>query len=293
MTDARLVVCVPSIDGWISGWTFMSLFGLLPQNYQPRLRELVEDLFSRYECRDVQKRLQDLHTLAQKPFGLQIDDAWFWPYDLVRVRSRAVRKFLHETDATHLLFVDSDVSFEPIVISKMLATGKELISVPYPKRDIRWQAVYDGARAGKDPRDVAYEYVFRTTDTKEIESGVVQVAGVGMGCTLIARPLLRRMWDHFSAYRSDGPVSEDIVAWDNHETEGGETVYLFALQWGEMNGKRHLFGEDLSFCRRALACGAHPYLYIGDGAPASHYGSHHFVGTAQGFVEAAQRGVKG
>lgn len=286
---AKLVVCIPTLTGQISAWTMASLWGLAPQNYQPRLLEYLKKASELLPDIVPDIHLQKALALAEKPFGIEIADAWLWPYDLARVRSRAVRKFLHETDATHLLFIDADVSFEPLVVSKMIAVGQEVVSVPYPKRDVRWDLAYEAARSGKHPEHGAYEYVFRALSEEVSSDGLVRVAGVGMGCTLISRWCLELMWSEFVG----GDKHEDLRAWDNHPVDGGETVMLFAMQWGEMNGKRHLFGEDLSFCNRWRELGGTCWMYVGEGSPASHHGHHYFRGTAEGFALDAARGEKG
>ena len=47
-------------------------------------------------------------------------------------RNLCVSQFLTTEDATHLLFIDSDIGFEAQSIYEMLARDKEIISIPYP-----------------------------------------------------------------------------------------------------------------------------------------------------------------
>lgn len=109
--------------------------------------------------------------------------------------------FLSEADATHILFVDPDMSFAPELVAKMLAFGKPVVGAIYPEKAIDFEAfrramkrspntlhgqlqsvryVYDGdaivGRTGKDGK-------------KEIEvvDGFVRVTRVGTGLLLVAR----------------------------------------------------------------------------------------------------------
>jgi hypothetical protein len=255
----KIVLCIPTLNGSVSAWTMSSVLGL----FAPHLMS---------------------ERTGGRPFGLSFADTWLWPYDLVRVRSRAVRKFLFETDATHLLFVDSDVMFEPLVIAKMLELELDCVAVAYPRRDIRWRRVYEAARKGIDPSWGAAEYVYTNvepTDVVQGEQTTIEVTGVGMGCTLLSRKILQHMWDYYS-------YDPSLVAVDNHKKDGGKTVYLFAMTMGYMNAEPHLFGEDLSFCRRLRGVEGKCHLYIGDGAPASHVGPYVFKGSPQSFAYHAE-----
>ena len=56
-------------------------------------------------------------------------------------RNMCVAGFL-ESKATHLLFIDSDIYFQPKSIFTMLKANKEVISVPYPLKTLMWEKAY-------------------------------------------------------------------------------------------------------------------------------------------------------
>jgi len=292
--SAKLVICIPTLAGHLSAWTHASVMSL-SEGIRKGIQKDGKLLASAIrDCERETPEYKQAEARILNALDVQIADTWLWPYDLARVRSRAVRKFLADTDATHLLFVDADVQFEPYVIRRMLDTGKDIVACPYPKRDVRWDLAYEAAKEGQHPEIGAYEYVFRALEPVDSKTGLVKVAGVGMGCTLLSRECLQRMVTTYGFPPETRSVPiEDLRAFDNHPTHGGETVMLFAMQWGEMNGKRHLFGEDLSFCNRARAIGIGCYLYVGDGAPASHHGSMLFRGTPEGMARDMGRGDEG
>jgi hypothetical protein len=59
---------------------------------------------------------------------------------ITRARNALAHQFL-KTDATHLMFIDSDIRFRPQDIVKMLEVDKEIICGIYPKKEINWTTV--------------------------------------------------------------------------------------------------------------------------------------------------------
>src|SRR5210317_43076 len=70
-------------------------------------------------------------------------------------RNLCVSGFL-ESDCTHMLFVDSDIIFNAHSIFKMLERDKDIISIPYPLKTIKWDKAYDKFKKGeiKNPEDL-------------------------------------------------------------------------------------------------------------------------------------------
>ena len=56
-----------------------------------------------------------------------------------RGRNNLVAKFLHNTTATHLMFIDADIRFDPYDILKLLEFDKDIIGMPYAKKLIDWK----------------------------------------------------------------------------------------------------------------------------------------------------------
>ena len=70
-------------------------------------------------------------------------------------RNLCVAGFL-ESDATHLLFIDSDIYFHAKSIFAMLDADKDIISVPYPLKTLMWEKAFDKMKKGqiKEPNDI-------------------------------------------------------------------------------------------------------------------------------------------
>lgn len=62
-----------------------------------------------------------------------------------RARNVVAQEFM-KSDATHLLFIDADLDFEPVDAIRCLEADKDMIGGPYPMKDI---GVFDAIRAAQ------------------------------------------------------------------------------------------------------------------------------------------------
>src|SRR5271165_3934100 len=58
-----------------------------------------------------------------------------------RARSTLVAAFLDHLAATHLLFVDADISFEPQQVERLLNFDREFSGALYPVKTIDWESI--------------------------------------------------------------------------------------------------------------------------------------------------------
>jgi hypothetical protein len=212
--------------------------------------------------------------LLRSPDVSFLDGRMFVNVDLVRARSRAVRMFLDQPNATHLLFWDSDVVPRDVnVIHAMINSGKDVIALPYPRKQIHWDRVEAGVRdeaeqaehgrQGADELEGSgLDWPLRALD-KTLEAGMVRAAECGIGFTMIRREALQKMVDHYAA---------ELTFVDQADGQKRATVALFQLliTGGE------LLSEDYSFFRRWTDIGGEIFV-IGD--PARHIGNYAFGQT--------------
>src|ERR1700679_3240217 len=77
-----------------------------------------------------------------------------------RARSTLVAAFLDEPRATHLLFVDADISFEPEQVERFLRFYKEFTGALYPLKTIDWDELPRRCvENGENVRQAAMTYV--------------------------------------------------------------------------------------------------------------------------------------
>jgi hypothetical protein len=63
-------------------------------------------------------------------------------------RNLCVSGFL-ESDCTHLLFIDSDIAFKAQSAFNLLYADKDVISIPYPLKDMNWDKAMHMFKEGK------------------------------------------------------------------------------------------------------------------------------------------------
>lgn len=213
------------------------------------------------------------HMSVDVSCSLDISDIQLWHEDIVRVRNRFVWHFLHRTDATHLLFVDSDISFPLETITGMVGAGRDFVACPYPRRDTLdlLAVAKNGQNHELPPEALAYRYSMRISRDLQFEDGgVCQIDGIGLGCALLSRSLLQRMWDdnRWGQYIDKLPDGSYV-----------EVRNLFGLL--EDNGA--LLSEDFSFCKRMGFSGDKVFMYLGPGSPVTHHGEWAYRGVVESF----------
>ncbi len=205
--------------------------------------------------------------------GRCIDQMTMYDADVVRARSRMVRHFL-ASDCSHLLFVDSDITFDIPCVAGLIMADKDVVGACYPRRHILWDRVAASAKQGRDPEANASSYAIRLKERGKLDNNLCEVDGIGLGMTLIKRHVLQHMVD---AYLEE--------LWFRDDAEGGvETVAIFQLM---INSERLLLTEDYSFCERLKAQGFKTWMYLGPGSPVDHSGMYTFRGFKEGVMSTA------
>ena len=92
-----------------------------------------------------------------------------------RGRNNLVAKFLHNTTATHLMFIDADIRWHPEYVFKMLNANKDVICGLYPMKSIPPRFVINALPGGAKEGDLE------------------EVATAGTGFMLIKRECLEAM----------------------------------------------------------------------------------------------------
>lgn len=152
---------------------------------------------------------------------------------ITRARNYCVDEFMR-SGATHLMFIDSDIGFNPQDVLAMLAlmtddSEYDVMGGPYPKKCISWEKIkqaVDKGVADKDPNVLEHfvgDYVFNPrSQQKEIPIGEpVEVMELGTGFLMVRRktfedyekayPHLHYKPDHIRTAHFDG--SREIMAY--------------------------------------------------------------------------------
>ncbi len=192
-------------------------------------------------------KLQNL-VRAYKDFNLKI---MFKDGDALITRARAslIAQFLDDPQATHLLFVDADIGFEPEQVLRLIACGAEMCAAIYPVKRIDWDKVRSSFEAGRtNPSAAALKYVFEVDDPNAVmqKGGFVKVRYAGTGFLMIRREALERMCAKYPELRYKRDHSIDAA------TTSENRFALFECMIAE-DGT--YLSEDFAFCKRWTAMG--------------------------------------
>jgi hypothetical protein len=163
---------------------------------------------------------------------------------ITRARAGLISQFLDDPSATHLLFVDADIGFEPEQILRLIECGADMCAAIYPIKRIDWDKVRTTIQADRpNPAAAALKYVFEVEDPNAVTEigGFVKVRYAGTGFLMIRRQALERMCTHYPQlkYKRDHSI-DAATASDNR----------FALFECMIAEDGTYLSEDFAFCKR-------------------------------------------
>ncbi len=162
---------------------------------------------------------------------------------ITRARASLLSQFLDDPSATHLLFVDADIGFEPEQVLRLIECGAEVCAAVYPIKRIDWQRMRT-TLSGTEPNPAAsLNYAFEVEDPNAViaNSGFFKVRYAGTGFLMIRRAALERMCAHYPQFRYRRDHSIDAA------TESENRFALFECAIAE-DGT--YLSEDFAFCKR-------------------------------------------
>ena len=194
---------------------------------------------------------------------------------ITRARNTLAYDFL-ETDATHLMFIDADITFNPADIVRMVKADKDIICGLYPKKEMNWKTVAEAVKAGVEYQDLpSYTGSFVVNLVGDVAQATgdvnepMEIDNGGTGFMLIKRNVFETLKPTVPTYTNDqilivdkNPVKKII-----HE--------FFATSIDEVSNR--LLSEDYHFCKIARKQGFR--VYAAPWANLSHSGTYNFSGT--------------
>jgi hypothetical protein len=209
------------------------------------------------------KSCLDLQTVMIR-YGIETKFSFLFNESLItRARNYLVDEFLR-TDFTHMMFIDSDIHFDPNDIVALMALDKDVIGGPYPKKSINWNNIAETARRHPDlnPRELENlvgEYVFNVVKgTQQFQvSDPLEVMEIGTGHMMIKRDVFDKMKDaypqikykpdhvgqaHFDGSRYIHAYFDTVIDTVDSCVGGGSERYLsedymFCQMWRKIGGQ--------------------------------------------------------
>jgi len=165
---------------------------------------------------------------------------------ITRARADLVALFLDDPAATHLLFIDADIGFEPDQVMRLVASGGDMVGGAYPIKRVNWdkaRKVIEEQRP--NTRSAVLDYVLEVEDPERIAvvSGFARVRYAGTGFLMIRRQALERMCRHYASlqFRREHSIADSLAASPNR-------FALFECMIEPLTGI--YLSEDFSFCKR-------------------------------------------
>jgi hypothetical protein len=162
---------------------------------------------------------------------------------VTRARNLIAASFLAEPDATHLLYVDADIGFEPEQALALLESGKEVAAGIYPLKHL------DRDRPGQ----LSYAVEFDDPAAIVPEGRFARARYAATGFLMLRRSVLERMAAHHPeiAFRA----SHTLFDGGTDPVGGGERTLHAFFDAGIDAASGLYLSEDYNFCRRWTAMG--------------------------------------
>jgi len=167
---------------------------------------------------------------------------------VTRARNNLMAKMMTNKEATHFLFIDADIRFEPDAILKMIACDKDVIGGLYPKKAL------------------PVNYVINLRPETKIQGDIFTVDTMGTGFLLFKRHVYEKLIEAHPECK----YVDDVGLGKQYEP------MMYSIFDCEIDARGHYLSEDWLFCRRWAAIGgeiwAHGKVLL------NHIGHYEFAG---------------
>ena len=206
------------------------------------------------------KSSADLSAICTQ-YGIPLQMYYLFNESLItRARNYCVDEFMR-SDAEHLMFIDSDIGFNPQDVIALMALQAQdekydIIGGPYPKKCISWEKIksaVDKGIADDDPNVLERfvgDFVFNPKGGQQTIqiSEPCEVLEIGTGFMMISKRALKKFTSEYQQYS----YKPDHVRTE-HFDGSREILQYFQAEIDPVS-KRYL-SEDYWFCQKAQAIG--------------------------------------
>ena len=168
-----------------------------------------------------------------------------------RGRNALVARAMHNPRATHLMFLDADIGFDPEYILMLLQEDVEVIGGGYPKKSL------------------PIDYVINPITDGEADDAKAEVERIGTGFLLLKREVFSRMAE----------AMPELKYTDDCGLDPSINQYLYAFFECGLFGEKVFMSEDWLFCNRWRDLGGR--IFISKRFALTHVGSYAFSEASQ------------
>ena len=197
-----------------------------------------------------------------------------------RARNNLIAKAMSDTDATHFMFIDNDITWNPVDILKLILSEKPLVGGVYPIKQYNWAKVIgNGMPAGTPGSNPVQDWITAKNKSQirdyisdtdliqnrllryninhvsnviQVENNLTEVKHLATGFMMIRRDLIEKMFIAFPSTK----YTDDVGF-----LEGEENKYAYALFDCGVE-EDHYLSEDWMFCSRWKKMGGKIYVDV-------------------------------
>jgi hypothetical protein len=167
---------------------------------------------------------------------------------VTRARNNLMAKMMTNQAATHFMFIDADIRFQPEAIFMMLAADKDVIGGLYPKKAL------------------PISYVINVQPGTQIINDIFKVDTMGTGFMMFKR----HVYEKLCAAHPETKYVDDVGLGKQYEPT------MYSIFDTEIDEKGHYLSEDWTFCRRWAKIGGEIYAHAK--VLLNHSGHYEFAG---------------
>ena len=191
---------------------------------------------------------------------------------VTRARNNLVAKAMSDVTVTHLMFIDNDITWDPVNIIKLIIANKPIVGGIYPLKKYNWEKLANDPEYIKKmiekknnsrvknimDDDLLVQYSLLNYNLNhignsiKIENNLTEVRHVATGFMMIKRGVIEKMSEAFPHTK----YIDDVNYLEEHENR-----YAYALfDCGVEDG--HYLSEDWLFCNRWKKIGGKVYIDV-------------------------------
>tara|TARA_Y200000002_G_scaffold155010_1_gene128225 strand:+ start:589 stop:1437 length:849 start_codon:yes stop_codon:yes gene_type:complete len=177
-----------------------------------------------------------------------------------RARNNLIAKAMSESTVTHILFIDNDITWDPVNVIKLIIADKPLVGGVYPLKKYNWEKLSKDKDFVKKTIDKKNNSMLKNvmdddlliqhslleyninyvTNTIKINRNLTEVRHIATGFMMIKRAVIEKMFQAFPNTK----YTDDVSFLEPNENEFAYALFDCAVEDG------HYLSEDWLFCNR-------------------------------------------
>jgi hypothetical protein len=194
---------------------------------------------------------------------------------ITRARNNLVAKSMSDPDMTHIIFIDNDITWDPVDILKLIIHDKPIVGGIYPIKRYYWDKLKNSNFIDKNTQNdentiqsSLLEYNLNYISNKlTIENNITEVKHIATGFMMIQRNTIEELFKEYPETK----YTDDVDFLNDEQNK-----YAYALFDCKVIDD-HYYSEDWLFCHRLTLLNKKIYADIS--IDLTHSGMEHYKGS--------------